>query len=83
MELQRPQSPEEISNKEPSLEQIISVQDHRATRKKDISSSYSSLIPKSRDKISIMTESTVEQQSIPVKSNTVLFLHWSLLTSSS
>ena len=83
MELQRPQSSEEISDKEPSSEQIISVQDRRATRKKDISSSYSSLIPKSRDKISIMTESTVEQQSIPVKSNTVLFLHWSLLTSSS
>lgn len=72
MELRRPQSPEEISDEEPSLEQIISVQNHRTTRKKDISSSYSSLIPKSRDKISTMTESTIEQQSISAKFDTVL-----------
>ena len=72
MELRRPQSPEEISDEELSLQQIISVQDRRATRKKDISSSYSTLIPKSRDKILTTTESTIEQQSIPSKSDTVL-----------
>ena len=51
MELQQPQSPEEISDKEPFSEQRIFIQDRRTTRKKDISSSYSSLIPKSKDKI--------------------------------
>lgn len=56
-ELQRSPSPEYIQQLSP--ETVPSVSERRNTRGKDVSSSYSSLIPKGRDKTTISNEPTV------------------------
>lgn len=63
-ELQR-SLPPELQQSLPS-EVMLSVSEHRATRGKDISSSYSSLIPKKRDKI---TSISINEASLDLSTN--------------
>ena len=65
------ESPEEDSDEASILEkEFTPIPQRRATRKKNISSSYSSLIPKTREKTSVLFESTIQEPST-IKSDTV------------
>jgi len=75
LELQQPESSDEEFDKVSFHEQeVISISQHRTTRKKDISSSYSSLIPKTREKTSVLGKSIIHEQSIN-KSDTVFLFY--------
>ena len=74
LKLQQSESPEEGPNKVSILEEEVApISQSRATRKKDISSSYSSLIPKTKEKTSIPRESTIQKQSINKPDTVFLF----------
>ena len=63
LELQQSKSLEENLDKVSLLEEeVTSILQHRSTRKKDISSSYSSLIPKTREKTSVPHEFIIQEQ---------------------
>ena len=79
--LQRSSSPEfqESSSSEiESVSEPIMASGRRISRRKDVSSSYSSLIPKSRDRIATFSNETItvsssKQMASNIKSDTVSF----------
>lgn len=69
------QSSEEVLDETSSVEEVISISERRNTRKKDVSSVWSSLKPKSRSKtLTSNNEITILEESI-VKENTVLLFY--------
>ena len=64
LKLQQFESPEESPDEVSILEEeVTSISQCRATWKKDISSSYSNLILKTKEKTSVPRESTIQKQS--------------------